>query len=116
MSVKTAGVGHFQIPTAPAAGTSVTSGAANAYTTTPVQLIASTAASIFITGLYVEEAAVSAGTYVSVQIMTGGSGSETTVGQYLVAPSREKPAGSEERTQDSRAAAKEGREEDCQCL
>jgi hypothetical protein len=87
MSVKTAGVGHFQIPTAPAAGTSVTSGAANVYTTTPVQLIASTAAALYITGIYVEEAAVSAATYKSVQLMIGAGGSETILGQYLVAPS-----------------------------
>lgn len=87
MSVKTAGVGHFQIPTAPAAGTSVTSGAANAYTTTAVQLIASTAAALFITGIFVEEAAVSAGTYISVQLMIGTAGSETVIGQYLAGPS-----------------------------
>jgi hypothetical protein len=87
MSVKTAGVGHFQIPTAPAAGVSVTSGAANAYTTTAVQLIASTAAALFITGIFVEEAAVSAGTYISVQLMIGTAGSETVIGQYLVGPS-----------------------------
>jgi len=87
MSVKTAGVGHFQIPTAPAAGTSVTSGAANVYTTTYVQLIASTAAALYITGIYVEEAAATAATYISVQLATGGAGAETIVGQYLVAPS-----------------------------
>jgi hypothetical protein len=50
MGVKTAGVGHFAIPTAPAAGTSCTSGAANVFTTTYVQLIASTAAALYITG------------------------------------------------------------------
>jgi hypothetical protein len=84
MSVKTAGVGHFQIPTAPAAGTSVTSGAANTYTTTPVQLIASTAAALYITGIHVEAAAASAATYKSTQLMIGAGGSETILGQYLV--------------------------------
>jgi hypothetical protein len=86
MSVKTAGVGHFQIPTAPSAGVSVTSGAANAYTTNAVQLIASTAAALFITGIYAEEAAVSAATYKSVQLMIGTAGSETVIGQYLIDP------------------------------
>lgn len=87
MSVKTAGVGHFQIPTAPAAGTSVASGAANVYTTTPVQLIAAAAAALYITGIYAEEAAVSAATYKSVQLMIGAAASETIIGQYLIAPS-----------------------------
>jgi hypothetical protein len=84
MGVKTAGVGHFAIPTAPAAGTSVTSGAANAFTTTPVQLIASTAAALYITGVHLESSAALAATYVIVQLMVGGSGSETIIGQYLV--------------------------------
>lgn len=87
MSVKTAGVGHFQIPTAPAAGVSVASGAANVYTTTPVQLIAATAAALYITGIYAEEAAVSAATYKSVQLMIGAAAAETVAGQYLIAPS-----------------------------
>jgi hypothetical protein len=34
----------------------------------------------------VEEAGVTAGTYIIVQLATGGAGSETIVGQYLVAP------------------------------
>jgi hypothetical protein len=84
MGVKTAGVGHFQIPTAPAAGTSVTSGAANTYTASAVQLIASTAAALYITGVHIEAAAASAATYKSVQIMIGAGGSETILGQYLV--------------------------------
>ena len=87
MSVKTAGVGHFLIPTAPAAGTSCTSGAANAFSASYVQLIASTSAALYITGIYVEEAAVSAATYIVVQLATGGAGSETVVGQYIVSPS-----------------------------
>jgi hypothetical protein len=84
MGLKTAGVGHFMIPTAPAAGTSVTSGAANTFTTTPVQLIASTTAALFITGIHVEAAAASAATYKAVQLMVGGSGSETVIDQALV--------------------------------
>jgi hypothetical protein len=84
MSVKTAGVGHFAIPTAPAAGTSCTSGAANVFTTTYVQLIASTSAALYITGIYVEAAAALGGTYDVVQLATGGAGSETIVGQYLI--------------------------------
>jgi hypothetical protein len=84
MSVKTAGVGHFAIPTAPAAGTSCTSGAADVFTTTYVQLIASTSAALYITGIYVEAAAALGGTYDVVQLATGGAGSETIVGQYLI--------------------------------
>jgi hypothetical protein len=85
VGIKTAGVGHFTIPTAPAAGTSCTSGAANVFTGTYVQLTASTSAAIFITGLHIEKAAASAATYCVVQLATGGAGSETIVGQYLVA-------------------------------
>lgn len=86
MSVKTAGVGHFTIPTAPAAGASCTSGAANVFTTTYVQLIAATAAALYITGIYLEEAGVTAGTYIIVQLATGAAAAETIVGQYLIAP------------------------------
>ncbi|MEO7157440.1 MAG: hypothetical protein ABI039_07770, partial [Vicinamibacterales bacterium] len=84
MGVKTAGVGHFQIPTAPAAGTSVTSAAANNYTANAVQLIASTAAALYITGVHVESSAALAATYISVQLMIGAGGAETNLGQYLV--------------------------------
>ena len=84
MGEKTAGVGHFTIPTAPAAGTSCTSGLASVFTTTYVQLIASTAAAIFITGIYVERGS-SAPTYLVVQLATGAAGSETIVGQHLIA-------------------------------
>jgi len=86
MSNKTAGTGHFLIPTAPAAGTSCTSGAANVFTTAYVQLIASTAAALYITGIYVEAAAVSAATYKVLQLATGAAASETIIGQYLFAP------------------------------
>jgi hypothetical protein len=84
MGLKTAGVGHFTIPTAPAAGTSCTSGAANAFTTTYVQLIASTSAALYITGVHLESAAALAATYIILQLATGGAGSETIIGQYLV--------------------------------
>lgn len=86
MGEKTAGVGHFTIPTAPAAGTSCTSGAANVFTTTYVQLSAAAPAAIFITGIYVEQAAVAAGTYIVVQLATGVAASEVIVGQHLIAP------------------------------
>jgi hypothetical protein len=86
MGEKTAGVGHFAIPTAPAAGTSCTSGAANAFSAAYVQLSASAPAALFITGIYVEQAAVSAGTYIVVQLATGAAGAETIVGQHLIAP------------------------------
>lgn len=84
MGEKTAGVGHFTIPTSPAAGASCTSGAANVYTTTYVQLIASTAAAIFITGIYVQRGSA-APTYVHVQLATGAAASETIVGQHAIA-------------------------------
>src|ERR1043165_7512568 len=84
MGVKGAGVGHFTIPTAPAAGTSCTSGAANTLTSTYVQLIASTAAALYITGIHLEAAAVRAATYGVIQLATGGAGSETVIGQYLM--------------------------------
>src|SRR5437879_739620 len=79
MANKTAGVGYFQIPTAPAVGTGVTSGAANVFTTTYVQMIASTAAAVYITGVTVQGASTAAPTYVEVQIATGGAGSESIV-------------------------------------
>lgn len=84
-SVATQNVGHFQIPTAPAAGTSVVSGAANTYTGTAVQLSASTSA-IYITGVHVETSAALAATYISCQLMIGAGGAETAVGQYIVSP------------------------------
>jgi hypothetical protein len=83
MSVVVTGAGHFQIPTAPSAGTSVTSGAANTFTGTAIVLSASTSA-IYITGVHVESSAALAATYVCVQLMQGGSGSETSIGQYNV--------------------------------
>ncbi len=85
MGEKTANPGHFAIPTAPAAGTSCTSGAANVFTTTYVQLIASTGAAIYITGIFVESATALGGTYDVVQLATGAAASEVIVGQYLIA-------------------------------
>ena len=76
MSVVATGAGHFQIPTAPAAGASVVSGAANALTGTAIVLSASTSA-IYITGVHVETSAALAATYVLVQLCQGGAGSET---------------------------------------
>src|SRR5580765_8257099 len=87
MGEKTAGVGHFQIPTAPAPGVAVAqSGTANTYTATYVQITASSnAAAIFITGLYLQcPGAANLPTYISVQLATGAAGSEAIVGQYLV--------------------------------
>jgi hypothetical protein len=81
--VVTAGVGQFQIPTAPAAGVSVVSAAANTYTATAIQLSASTSA-IYITGVHVESSAALAATYISCQLMIGAGGSETAIGQFLV--------------------------------
>lgn len=85
MAVKTSAPGHFQIPTAPAAGTSVTSGSANAYSAAYVQLIASTSAALYITGIFLNTSAVRAWTYCSVQLATGAGGAEAVIGQYLIA-------------------------------
>jgi hypothetical protein len=81
--VQTSGAGHFMIPTAPAAGTSVTSGAANTFTTTAVQMTASTGAAIYITALTVQLSSTSVPTYVEVNIGTG-SAPETTVDQEVL--------------------------------
>jgi len=69
MGEMTAAPGHFMIPTAPAAGVAVAqSASANTYGTL-TQLIASTAAALFITGVYVEViAAANLPTYVSVEL------------------------------------------------
>jgi len=81
---QTAGVGHFMIPTAPAAGTSITSGSANAFSASYVQLTASTSAAIFITNVTVQISSTSKPTYMEVQIATGGAGSETIVDQEVL--------------------------------
>lgn len=84
MGEKTAGVGHFTIPTAPAIGTVVAQNAsANTYTAAYVQLSSAAPAAIFITGLYVQLAAgASIPTYMSVQLATGVAASEVVVGQH----------------------------------
>jgi hypothetical protein len=71
------------IPTAPAAGVSVTSGAANTFTTTAVQMTASTGAALYITALTVQLTSTSVPTYVEVQIGTGPA-TETTVDQEVL--------------------------------
>lgn len=84
MAKKTAGTGAFTIPTSPVVGTTVAqSASANTYTATYVQLTASTPAAIFITGVYVNcTTGTNLPTYMSLQLATGGAGSETIVGQY----------------------------------
>jgi hypothetical protein len=83
MGLKTASTGAFLIPTAPAVGTTVASGAANTYTTNAVQLIASTGAAIFIIGLHVQLSSTSKPTYVAVRLSTG-AGDGSIVGEYVV--------------------------------
>ncbi len=69
MAIMTSAPGHFLIPTSPAPGTAVVqSGTANTYGT-PTQLIASTAAALYITGIYVEVIeGTNLPTYVGVQL------------------------------------------------
>ncbi len=86
-AVQSSSTGTFQIPTAPAAGVSVTSGTAPGFSSSYVQLTASTGAAIFITGIMVEEAAVVASTYIDVELATGAGGAEVVVGIFQVAPS-----------------------------
>ena len=80
MGLKTAGVGHFQIPTAPAVGTAVAQSASANTFGSYVQMTASTSAALYITGICIT-ATLSAQSpnYVAVNIGTGGAGSETTV-------------------------------------
>src|SRR5215217_2469854 len=83
MAVKSSGTGSFLIPTAPVVGTGVTGGAANTYTTNAVQLIASTAAAIFITGLHVQLTSTSKPTYVVIRLSTG-AGDGSIIGEFVV--------------------------------
>lgn len=84
MALKTAGAGYFQIPTQPAAGTSITGGAANVFSAAYVQMIASTAAAIYVVGVMMELTSTSKPTYANVRIATGGAGSETIVTDMVV--------------------------------
>jgi hypothetical protein len=83
MAVKSSGTGSFLIPTAPAVGTTVQGGAANTFTTNAVQLIASTGAAIFITGLHVQLSSTSKPTYVVIRLSTG-AGDGSIVGEFVV--------------------------------
>jgi hypothetical protein len=83
MAVKASGTGSFLIPTAPAVGTTVAGGAANTFTTNAVQLIASTGAAIFITGLHVQLSSTSKPTYVVIRLSTG-AGDGSIVGEFVV--------------------------------
>jgi hypothetical protein len=83
MALKTASTGAFLIPTAPAVGATVTGGAANTFTTNAVQLIASTGAAIYITGIYLNLSSTSKPTYVVVRLSTGAADG-SIVGEYVV--------------------------------
>ncbi len=88
MAYKSSSTGPFTIPTAPSAGVSIVGGVANTYTATYVQMIASTAAALYITGVQVSGVVVTP-TYVNVQIATGAAASEVVVGQIQLAPGGE---------------------------
>ncbi len=83
MALKASGTGAFLIPTAPAVGASVTGGAANTFTTNAVEMIASTGAAIFITGIYVQLSSTSKPTYIVVRLSTGASDG-TIVGEFVI--------------------------------
>lgn len=83
MAVKSSSTGPFTIPTAPAVGTTVQGGAANTFTTNAVQLIASTTAALFITGLHVQLSSTSKPTYVAIRLSTGASDG-SIVGEFVV--------------------------------
>lgn len=72
MPIKTAGVGPFSIPTAPAVGTTVTSGAANAFTVAPVSF-GNAPADLYITGVTVQLSSVSQPLYTALKILSAGN-------------------------------------------
>jgi hypothetical protein len=83
MALKSSGTGSFLIPAAPAVGVTVAGGAANTFTTNAVQLIASTSAAIFITGLHVQLTSTSKPTYVVIRLSTGAADG-SIVGEFVV--------------------------------
>jgi hypothetical protein len=76
---KTAGVGHFQIPTAPAGLTAVTQ-SASANTLGSAAAFGNAPAAIYITGIHIGAATTQTPTYVLIQVLVGAS----IVGQYIV--------------------------------
>jgi hypothetical protein len=79
MGEKTAGTGHFQIPTAPAGLTAVTqSGSAN--TLGSAAVFGNAPAALYITGIHIGAATTQTPTYVLIQILVAAS----IVGQYIV--------------------------------
>lgn len=85
MALKTAGAGHFQIPTMPAAATAVAQSASANTFGSYVQMIASTAAAIYIDGIFVTlTPTTNEPTYVAVQIGTGVAASEVTVDTQIL--------------------------------
>jgi hypothetical protein len=81
MAVKSASTGQFVIPTSPAVGVTCSSGAANTYTTTYVQQLASTAAAIYLIGASGSLSSIAKPAYMHLQIATGSAGAEAIVGQ-----------------------------------
>jgi hypothetical protein len=72
MSVKAAGVGHFQIPTAPAAPTAVAQ-SASANTLGSAVSFGNAPSALYITGVFVGAATTQTPTYIQIQILVGGS-------------------------------------------
>jgi hypothetical protein len=79
LSVKTAGVGFFQIPTAPAALTAVAQ-SASANTLGSAVSFGNAPSALYITGVTIGVATTQVPTYVQIQILVGGS----IVGSVLV--------------------------------
>ena len=83
--LKTQNTGFFMIPTGPAVDTTVTSGSADAYNATWTEMIASTAAALYIVGASINcGAAGSTATYVQFELGTGGAGSESVISEFKI--------------------------------
>jgi hypothetical protein len=79
MGEKTAGTGHFQIPTAPAALTAVAQ-SASANTLGSAVSFGNAPAALYITGIHIGVATTQTPTYVLIQVLVAAS----IVGQYIV--------------------------------
>ena len=80
--LKTQNAGIYMIPTQPSEGTVCRPGTAGAFTTTPIQMIASTSEALYIVGAVLNPRSNTvATTYMTLSIMTGAGNAETEIGQ-----------------------------------
>lgn len=80
-SLKTSGVGYFLIPAGPGAGVTLTVGGSAWTYGAWTQLIASTAAALYIIGILIDPATVGTSSQHQVQIGIGAANSETGVSE-----------------------------------